>query len=90
VCEISVCHGGKCEDDCFWSSRLHSTTFQKTAIFVIVFFPIRIMALMMEPVNTSETSVNLYETTWSKIPVGLHLHTHRSENMKSHVLHKAL
>jgi hypothetical protein len=25
-------------------------------------------ALMMEAVSTSETSVNFYETTWSKIP----------------------
>jgi hypothetical protein len=42
------------------------------------------IALMMKAVSTSETSVNLYETTWCNIPEGCHLHTRRRENLKSH------
>jgi hypothetical protein len=35
-----------------------------------------IIALMMEAASTSETSVNLYETTWCSIPEDSHLHSH--------------
>jgi hypothetical protein len=42
------------------------------------------IALMMEAVSTSETSVNFYETTRRNIPEGCHLHTRRRENLKSH------
>jgi hypothetical protein len=35
----------------------------------------RIIALMMEAVRTSETSVNFYETTWCNILEGCHLHS---------------
>jgi hypothetical protein len=31
------------------------------------------IALMMEAVSTSETSVNFYETTWRNIPEDSHL-----------------
>jgi hypothetical protein len=34
--------------------------------------------------NTSETSVNFYETTGRNIPEDSHLHTRRRENLKSH------
>jgi hypothetical protein len=44
------------------------------------------IAMMMEAVGTSETSVNLYETTWRNIPEGYHLHTVCRETMKSHVV----
>jgi hypothetical protein len=36
---------------------------------------------MMEGVNTSETSVNFYETTRRNIPEGCHLHTRGRENL---------
>jgi hypothetical protein len=44
----------------------------------------KIIALMMETVNTSETSVNFYETTRCNIAEDSHLHTHRREMPKSH------
>jgi hypothetical protein len=42
-----------------------------------------LIALMMEAVNTSVTSVYFYETTWIIIPAGSHLSTRNSENMTS-------
>jgi hypothetical protein len=43
-----------------------------------------ISALMMKAVSTSETSVNLYQTTRRNNPENSHLHTRRRENLKSH------
>jgi hypothetical protein len=40
-----------------------------------------------ETVNTSETSVNFYQTTLRNNPEHSHLHTHRRENLKSHEEH---
>jgi hypothetical protein len=40
---------------------------------------------MMEAASTSETSVNLYQTTRRNNPEDSHLHTHRRENLKSHL-----
>jgi hypothetical protein len=45
-----------------------------------------IIALMMEAVSTSETTVNFYQTTRCNIPEDSHLHTRRRENLKSHKL----
>jgi hypothetical protein len=47
----------------------------------------RTTQLLMEAVSTSETSVNLYETTRRDIPEDSHLHTRRRENLKSHKEH---
>jgi hypothetical protein len=44
---------------------------------------IRVTALMMEAANTSETSVNFYQTIRRNIPQDSHLHTRRRENLKS-------
>jgi hypothetical protein len=44
-----------------------------------------IIALMMEAVRTSETSVYFNENKWRHIPQG-YLHTRRRENLKSHVV----
>jgi hypothetical protein len=45
------------------------------------------IALMMEAVRTSETSVYLYETTQVNIPGGCHLHTRRcSKDLKFHLV----
>jgi hypothetical protein len=44
-----------------------------------------IMALMMEAASTSEISVNFCQTTCCNIPEDSHLHTHRSENLKSYI-----
>jgi hypothetical protein len=46
----------------------------------------RAIALMMEAVQTSETSVYFNETTRHYIPAHCHLHTHRRENLKYHKL----
>jgi len=43
-----------------------------------------IIALMMEAVRTSETSVNFNVTTRRYIPEDSKLHTRRRENLKSH------
>jgi hypothetical protein len=40
---------------------------------------------MMEAVGTSETSVDIYLTTWQYIPEDSELHTRRHENLKSHI-----
>jgi hypothetical protein len=43
-----------------------------------------LIALMMEAVRTSETSVSIYLTTRQYIPEDSKLHTRRRENLKSH------
>jgi hypothetical protein len=43
------------------------------------------IALMMEAVITSETSVNFYQNTRRNNPEDGHLHTRRRENLKSHL-----
>jgi hypothetical protein len=45
-----------------------------------------VIALVMEAVRTSETSVNIYVTTWKYIPEGSNCHTRRRENLKLHFL----
>jgi hypothetical protein len=42
----------------------------------------RLSALIMEAVRTSETS--FYENTWPYIPEGSHIHTRRHETLKSY------
>jgi hypothetical protein len=42
------------------------------------------IALMMEAVRTSETSVNIYLTTRQYIPEDSKLHTRRREHLKTH------
>jgi hypothetical protein len=44
------------------------------------------IVLMMEEANTSETSVNFYQTTRRNNPEDSHLHARRRENLKSHAL----
>jgi surface polysaccharide O-acyltransferase-like enzyme len=41
---------------------------------------------MMEFVWTSETLVNLYQSTWHYNPEDSHLHTHCHENLKSYMM----
>jgi hypothetical protein len=55
----------------------------KMAVFWVV---ASIIALMMEAVSTSETSVNFYKCTRRKNPEDSHLHTRRRENLKSHLV----
>jgi hypothetical protein len=38
------------------------------------------IALMMEAIRISETSVNIHGTTWRNIQEGYHLYTRRCEN----------
>jgi hypothetical protein len=49
-----------------------------------------LIALMMEPASTSETSVNFHQTTRLNNPEEIHLHTRRRENLKSHTATIAL
>jgi hypothetical protein len=44
-----------------------------------------LIALMMETARTSETLVNLYQTTRRYNPEDSHLRTHRRENLKSDI-----
>jgi hypothetical protein len=44
-----------------------------------------VIALMMEAVRTSETSVNINFTTRRHIPEDSKLHTRRHENLKSYI-----
>jgi BRCT domain type II-containing protein len=37
--------------------------------------------------NSSETKVNIYQTTRSNVPGDNHLHTRRCDKVKSHILH---
>jgi hypothetical protein len=46
---------------------------------------IRAIALMMEAVNTSETSVNFCQTTRRNIPENSQIHIRRREDLKSQV-----
>jgi hypothetical protein len=43
------------------------------------------IALMMEAASTSETSVNLCQTTRRYNPEDSHIHTRRRENLKAHL-----
>jgi hypothetical protein len=49
-----------------------------------------IIALMMEAVRTSETSVSIYLTTRQYIPEDSKLHTRHREILKSHTITKSL
>jgi stress response protein YsnF len=49
-----------------------------------------VIDLMVEAVQTSETSVNLYQSAWHCNPEDSHLHTHRRENLKSNKAKKQL
>jgi hypothetical protein len=40
-------------------------------------------SLMIEAVSSSETSVNMHQTTWCYIPEDGHVHAHHCENLKS-------
>jgi hypothetical protein len=53
-------------------------------------FTVSIITLMMEAVSSSETSVNIYQTTQCNIPEESHLHTNHSENLKSHLHNEEL
>jgi hypothetical protein len=44
------------------------------------------IALMMEAAKTSETLVNVYQTTRRNNPEDSHLRTHRRENFKSYFI----
>jgi hypothetical protein len=44
---------------------------------------VRLIALMMEAVQTSEMSVNSYQSTRRCNPADSHLHTHRCENAET-------
>jgi hypothetical protein len=45
----------------------------------------RLLALIMEAVQTSEIFVNLYQSTWRYNVEDSHLQNHRLENLKSYL-----
>jgi hypothetical protein len=47
---------------------------------------IRMIIPMIVAVSTSETSVNLCETTRCNVPVDCNLHAQHSDNLKSHYI----
>jgi hypothetical protein len=55
----------------------------KMVLFWVV-APCGLIALKMEAVQTSETSVNSYQSTRRCNPADGHLHSHRSGNFKSY------
>jgi hypothetical protein len=57
------------------------------ACLLVVF---RAIALMMETVSTSETSVNLHQTTRRNNPKVNHLQTRRRENLKSQMYERSV
>jgi hypothetical protein len=63
---------------------LHRVVRQKFTSVLEVLAASIIRAMMVEAANTSETSVNFYQTTWCNSPENSHLHTRRRENLKSH------
>jgi hypothetical protein len=68
-------------------STLKMTVFWDFAPCSLVKFDRRFgaIALMIETVYTSETSVKFYQTSRRNIPEDSHLHTRRRENLKSHI-----
>jgi hypothetical protein len=86
--EISGSHG-EYEDSCLLGycavlSGRSLPTFQR-CLLPPSSGPTSIIALMMEAVSTSETSVNFYQATRRNIEEDIHLHTRRRENLKSHL-----
>jgi hypothetical protein len=51
----------------------------------LVEIDLRFIAMNMEAVSNSETSVNFYETTRLNIPEDSHLHIRGRENLKSNL-----
>jgi hypothetical protein len=47
-------------------------------------------ASIIREMNTSETSVNFYQTTRRNNPEDSHLHTRRRENLKYHIYYKLI
>jgi hypothetical protein len=44
---------------------------------------VAVFVAMMEAATTTETSVNIYQTTWRNNPEDSHLQTRRREDLKS-------
>jgi hypothetical protein len=64
-----------------WQCYKKLTAFWDIVPYGLVEFSGRFIALMMDAVRTSETSVYFNETTRRYIPEGCHLQTRRRENM---------
>jgi hypothetical protein len=77
---------------CILCAVLRSSFTLKMAVFWVVascslLAAFIISAPMMAAVSTSETSVNVYQTTRCNNTEDSHLHTRRRENLKSHIFH---
>jgi hypothetical protein len=66
------------------SLQENRTPIMKALYVCYIFY--RAIALMMETVSTSETSVSFYQTTWRNVPEDSHLYIRHRENLKSHLL----
>jgi hypothetical protein len=73
--KISGCHGGGYEDVAPCSPVEVDRCFRGAIIRTMM------IALLMETVCTSKTSVNFYETTRCNIPDGCHLQCHSALNI---------
>jgi hypothetical protein len=92
VCEISDSDGRECEDvKLLWNIAACYLVEVYGRFRSASFFHLQgdeMIPLMIEAVQTSETSVNSYQSTRRCNPEGSHLHSHRRENLKSYlVLH---
>jgi hypothetical protein len=67
----------------FWDVAPCSLVILTDVSEVLTVSNIRVITLMMEATSTSETSVNIYQTTRRNIPEGSHHHTRRREKLKS-------
>jgi hypothetical protein len=71
---------------CTVSFVLKMAVFQVIALCRLawVYQCFRVITLMMESVQTSETAVNSYQSTWHYNPEDRHLHSHCCESLKSY------
>jgi hypothetical protein len=78
LCKISGSHGDEYEDGC-----LLGCCFVYSGKSLLTF---QLRAPMNEAAGTSETSVNIYQTTRLNIPEDSYLDSRRRENLKFHII----
>jgi cell division protein FtsL len=76
---------------CFTESMRNNVTFKMTAFWDIALYSLvkaerLLIALMMEAICTSETSVYFKHTTRRYISEGYNLHISHHDNLKSHTI----
>jgi hypothetical protein len=74
------------ESDSRWDYRFSRRRIWRWLSSEILCRVVTIIAMMMETVSTSETSVNFYQTTRRNIPEESHLYIRCRENLKTHLV----